>query len=154
MTNKVIIRSAETRDIAAVLPLMHKLAEFEGYRHQFKVTASSLRTIIEQNNDTGIVVADSADAIVGYLAYYYLPFTYDLSPWLVIKELFVCANARNRGVGQALFAQARHLCASKGGHKIKWEVLTQNHNAQRFYQRCGAQLEDEWRIMSLRVPPA
>ena len=50
-------------------------------------------------NSAGVLVAaeDSGEepyCVAGMLVYFYQPFTYDLKPWMVIKELFVAAKCR------------------------------------------------------------
>ena len=149
--NKVTVRQAVQSDLDAVLTLMEALAEFEGYHHHFKVDRHSLAQLITDNRHTGVLVAESPSAVTGILVYFYQPFTYDLKPWLVIKELIVTPHARGQGVGEALFNEAKALCKAVGGSKLKWEVLADNHQAKRFYQRQGGRVEDRWQLMTLTL---
>ena len=154
--NELLVREVTVHDIDSVLPLMQGLAAFEGYREQFKVNRNSLEQLIEYNSQAGVLVAaeDSGEVpycVAGMLVYFYQPFTYDLKPWMVIKELFVAAGCRGRGVGEALFNAARAHCIARGGSKMKWDVLADNQSAQRFYKRLGGQTESRWQIMSLEL---
>jgi ribosomal protein S18 acetylase RimI-like enzyme len=154
--NELLVREATVHDIDSVLPLMQGLAAFEGYSEQFKVNRNSLEQLIEHNTQAGVLLAaeDSGEVPycgAGMLVYFYQPFTYALKPWMVIKELFVVAKCRGRGVGEALFNAAQAHCIARGGSKIKWEVLVENQSAQRFYKRLGGQTESRWQIMSLEL---
>lgn len=151
MMTDLKIRQAVPQDCSAVLQLMRELAQFEGYLADFKVDRLAILSIIEKQGDTGILVAEQCAAIIGILVYFYQPFTYDLTPWLIIKELYVRPSARGTGAGKALFNAAVMQCKARGGGKVKWEVLTANKPAQHFYTAQGAILNDDWQIMSVRL---
>lgn len=146
-----IIRPAQLQDCADVLRLMQALAAFEGYLAEFVVTEADLTRLCFNEQRFGILVAELDGKIEAMLVYYFQPFTYDLSPWLIVKELFVSANCRGLSLGRQLMMAAATICAEKGGKKMKWEVLTHNVKARRFYQRLGATLAVDWRIMTLKV---
>lgn len=152
------VTPASQADLPDVLSLMRDLAEFEGYLSGFAVTLDVLETLYLEEKAFGILVAkhsdpDSADHgnIAGILVYFFQPFTYDLTPWLIVKELFVSQEFRGQGVGQALMLEARNVCTIRGGSRMKWEVLAQNTAAQAFYKQLGAAVEEDWRTMSLQL---
>ncbi|MCV2884492.1 GNAT family N-acetyltransferase [Aestuariibacter sp. AA17] len=147
--NNVRIRAADRQDCERVLELMKQLAEFEGYADNFAVTLEDLHHRYIEQRQFGILVGDVNGTIEGILVYFYQPFTYDLSPWMVIKELFISKASRGSGLGQALMTHARKLCKDNGGKKMKWEVLKSNHMAKAFYQKQGAELHDDWQTMSI-----
>ena len=147
--SNVVIRKALLNDSAQILQLMRQLAEFEGYADQFKVTQQTIETRCIENPDIGIFVAETNSAIKGILVYFIQPFTYDLSPWLIVKELYIAEDARSLGIGRQLMQAAATHCLQIGGTKMKWEVLTKNDKAKAFYQSLGAELTDDWQTMSL-----
>ncbi|MEW9799720.1 GNAT family N-acetyltransferase [Alteromonas sp. CYL-A6] len=144
----VKVRKAEREDCDQILELMKKLAEFEGYIDQFKVTVTDLEKLCIDEKKFYILVADVDNNLEGMLVYFFQPFTYDLSPWVVVKELFVTANQRGIGIGEKLMRQAIKDCLSVGGTKLKLEVLANNERAIRLYQKLGAKLETDWKKMS------
>lgn len=147
--SKITVRKAVQQDVDAVLQLMKALAEFEGYHEAFAVTRDNLIELIDNaHQQVGILVAIQHSQVVGILVYFYQPFTYDLTPWMVIKELYVASSARGVGAGEALFANAVSICKEVGGSKLKWEVLAKNTTAQLFYKRMGAVHDKDWHIMS------
>ena len=162
--SSLIIRHARRQDCAQLLPLMEKLAVFEGYRDDFTVTVDDLfhhgfadEFEDKEPNFTAIVAENIAheethlDALGAYLVYYLVPFTYDLRPTLFIKELYVDETIRGQGVGKQLMQQAIQDAKEKGCGRLKWEVLSDNIRAQLFYQSLGAFYDERWQGFVLNL---
>lgn len=145
------VRDLCKKDTLRVLELMHELAVFEGYQDEFAVTESALNSLCFKQKRFNVLVAEKDDRVEGILVYFFQPFTYDLSPWLIIKELYISSRFRRSGLGHALFDEAYARCHKAGGKKMKWEVLNSNSQAQDFYISKGASLAEDWSIMSLCV---
>ncbi|MBY4677635.1 GNAT family N-acetyltransferase [Marinobacterium arenosum] len=137
------VRDARTEDCDALLTLMRQLARFEGYEDQFRVTAADL---LERGGrgDFHALVADSGQGLAGMLVYYFQPFSYDLTPWLVIKELYIDARYRGQGLGSQLMQAAAQRCQAAGGSRMRWDVLTDNQPARAFYESLGAEPQCQW----------
>ncbi|MFI4979454.1 MAG: GNAT family N-acetyltransferase [Nevskiales bacterium] len=141
------VRDALHTDIPDLLRLMRALATFEGYRADFAVTARDLAVRgfgPRPEFHAKLAIDTQTDTAAGMVVYYLVPFTYDLRPTLVLKELYVDSGYRGRNIGEqlmrALARQARRL----GCGRMRWDVLHGNHDAERFYQRLGGQREDYW----------
>lgn len=150
----VDVRAFQSADIPQLLKLMRELAEFEGYLDQFKVTEADLseRGLSEQPDFYAwVATAADGDQLIGMAVTYCIPWTFDLRPTLVLKELYVDAATRSGGVGKALMnaviAQARDLDAGQ----IKWTVLPDNRAAQNFYQSLGAEADRSWENWQLAL---
>lgn len=147
-TEPVIVRPAELADVPELLGLMRALAEFEGYLDAFTVDEASLA---RAGFETGIpefeaFVACSCidDRVIGMAVTHVIRWTYDLAPTLVLKELYVAPEARERGTGTALMrAVARHA-VGMGAQRLRWTVIPANIAAKRFYEKLGARTETEW----------
>lgn len=139
------IREALPGDTNALLKLMRGLAEFEGYLDRFAVDEAALKHHAFKKKSFTALVAEQYDKqIAGMLVYYFLPFTYDLTPWLFIKELYVEPEFRGQAIGEQLLQTAALACEQRGGQKMVWSVLANNTQAQRFYQRLGAKHDVAW----------
>ena len=149
MTDQIIIRPAQRSDLAALLSMMKALARFEGYADQFRVTAPELEKRLFDYRDFEVLVAERYDKPCAMLVFYRLPFTYDLKPWIYIKELFVQEDERCRGTGRELMKALISECHQRGVSKIRWDVLTSNVRAQAFYQSLGGKVADDWLIHTL-----
>jgi ribosomal protein S18 acetylase RimI-like enzyme len=98
------IRKAVESDIPSLLPLMCELAEFEGYAKDFAVTEEVLREqgFRSSSPDFQCLIAEEGAELVGFLVYYFVPFTYRAKPNLIIKELYIADRHRSRGIGRQL----------------------------------------------------
>ncbi|MBC7974380.1 MAG: GNAT family N-acetyltransferase, partial [Myxococcales bacterium] len=75
---------------------------------------------------------------------YAIPFTYDLRPTLVLKELFVAEPTRATGIGRALMTAVLAHARTTGCGRLQWDVLPDNHRAKAFYRRFGGQPDAAW----------
>ncbi|MEO0973398.1 MAG: GNAT family N-acetyltransferase, partial [Pseudomonadota bacterium] len=139
-TEQIAVRAFRAGDAAPTLRLMRQLAAFEGYLEAFAPTEENLR-----QHGTGdaarfhalLAVAGKEEEVVGVAVLVEIPWTFDLRPTLMLKELFVDQRARGRGVGRALMtAVARHSLAL-GAPRVEWKVLPENTRAQAFYAELG-----------------
>lgn len=150
------VREFQSGDAEMALALMRDLACFEGYIDDFQVTAADL---IEHGLGSDrlftafVVPEDDADALLGIAVTYIVPWTYDLKPVLVLKELFVTKEARGRGVGKSLFRRAMGYGRERGASKIQWTVLQTNNRAKTFYRRLGGSEDTNWEPWHLSLTP-
>lgn len=142
------IRRATPGDVPVLLALMRELAAFERYLDRFAVTeAELLRRGFPATGEPeffALVAEDPAGRLVGYAVYHFIPFTYDLRPTLVLKELFVRETVRSAGVGVALLDRLLAVARSHGCGLIKWAVLPENERAKAFYRRWGGSPDPQW----------
>lgn len=131
---------------------MVQLAKFEGYHDNFHVSKDDLARELESNpRSFHVRVALDNTKVVGFLVYYFLPFTYDMKPWLHIKELYVVSEYRKTGVGAALMYVAQDEALNYGCSQLTWQVLASNSAAQQFYQSLGAKQQDQWQLYHLTL---
>lgn len=145
MTHCLSVRPFDHRDVPKVLELMRGLAVFEGYIDRFAVTEQDL--IDHGLCDTprfGVLVAELDGRVIGIAVHYAIPWTYDLKPTVVLKELFVEDGARSSGAGAALIAALKRHAAAIGAPRINWTVLAGNEPAKRFYRRQGGSPDEVW----------
>ncbi len=141
------VRDALHSDIPELLRLMRSLAEFEGYAADFAVTARDLaiRGFGPRPQFFAKLAMDmTTDTAAGMAVFYLMPFTYDLRPTLLLKELYVDERYRNRKVGEQLMIALAQQARRIGCGRMRWDVLHGNHEAERFYRRLGGQREDHW----------
>lgn len=102
------VRHACISDANELLVLMRELARFEDYIEQFRVTEDDLleRGLCEGSSQQFIAfIAEAGNGeMLGYALAYMVPFTFDLQPNLILKELYVRETRRGIGIGHALMA--------------------------------------------------
>ena len=146
-TSNIVVREARFEDIPDLLALMMGLADFEGYIDEFKVTQKDL---IENGfGEKALFKAfvghqKNTENLTAMAVTYMIPWTYDLRPTLVLKELFVSKPGRGHGLGTALMEQVKRHAMSIGAQRIQWTVLSGNNNAEKFYKTIGAEQDRIW----------
>ena len=149
----VAVREAVAADAAPLLELMRALARFEGYDAAFAVTQAELlaRGLAGggAHEFTAFVAADADGTLAGYAVVLEIAFTFDLRPTLVLKELYVDAGRRARGIGAALLARVLAHARARGGGRLEWRVLPGNEAAMAFYRRAGGAPDRAWEHWTL-----
>jgi GNAT superfamily N-acetyltransferase len=145
------IRKAVESDIPSVLPLMRELAEFEKYSTDFAVTDAVLREqgFRRSPPDFHCLIAEEGSTLVGFLVYYFVPFTYRAKPNLIIKELYVADRHRSKGIGRQLMEAVAIQAQEAGCGTIKWWVAKWNERGIEFYKRLGANIDSDWHEFQL-----
>jgi len=140
------IRKAVESDISNLLSLMRELAEFEKYANDFAVTEDVLREqgFHRSPPDFHCLIAEQGGGLVGFLVYYFVPFTYRAKPNLIIKELYIADGYRSRGVGKLLMKAVASEAEQAGCGMIKWYVAKWNERGVQFYERLGATIDSNW----------
>src|SRR6266496_4660983 len=141
-----VIRKAAEADIPRLLPLMRELAEFEKYAEDFAVTEEVLRQqgFHRSPPDFHCLIAEEGGELVGFLVYYFVPFTYRAKPNLIIKELYIADGYRSRGVGKLLMKAVAKQAEQAGCGMIKWYVAKWNESGVQFQKRLGATIDPNW----------
>lgn len=147
------VRHFQRDDIPQLLTMMKELAAFEGYLDAFAVTQSDLeeRGLCREPQFRALVAEkpNKPGDLLGMAVFHFIPYTYDLTPDLVLKELYVRESARGFGAGKALIEQVRIEAVAAGCKRIKWLVLASNDRAKAFYQSLGGRRDDQWELWSL-----
>lgn len=151
----ISVRPFGEDDVGELLELMKGLARFEGYIDDFVVTEGDL---VEHGLgpsprfEAFVAVAEEDSApggLLGMVVIYRIPWTYDLRPTLIMKELFVRDDARGMGVGQALMRRVGARARELDCPRLQWTVLSTNEPAKRFYDGFGAFTDPEWESWQL-----
>lgn len=142
-----MIRRAVAADAPQLLSLMRGLARFEGYDDRFSVTVDDL---LERGFSSDrpaqftAWVAELDGALVGHAVVYVIPFTFDLRPTVVLKELFIDEAARGRSFGHRLMSAVTEHARSLDARMVRWQVLPSNSPAKAFYRQHGADIDADW----------
>lgn len=89
------------------------------------------------------LLARDGDRLVGVATYSVLWPAVGVSRSLFLKELFVVAEYRHRGIGTLLVRQLCRLAVQQRCSRVEWTTETANADARRFYERLGAPAQSE-----------
>ena len=130
---------------------MRELAEFEKYSKDFAITDAVLREqgFLRSPPDFHCLIAEEGSTLVGFLVYYFVPFTYRAKPNLIIKELYIADRHRGRGIGRKLMKAVARQAQETSCGMIKWWVAKWNERGMDFYKRLGATIDNEWHEFQL-----
>jgi len=141
------IRAAEPRDLAPIVRLIGRLAEFEHLAHLMQATPEKLGPhLFGPRPVAEALVVDRGDEVVGFALFFTNFSTFLAQPGLYLEDLFVEPEQRGRGIGKALLTRLAELAAERGCGRFEWSVLDWNADAIRFYERMGATVLPDWRI--------
>ncbi len=141
------LRSAELRDVGAIVQLIRDLAEFEKLGHLVQVTAEKLRPqLFGERPAAEALVADCLGEVVAFALFFTNFSTFLAQPGLYLEDLYVKPERRGSGIGRALLTRLAGLAVERHCGRFEWSVLDWNETAIRFYKGMGATLLPDWRI--------
>ncbi len=151
------IREAVKKDMPKVLELIKELAIFENEPDAVEVTVADLqREGFGENPLFTCFVAEifttevkiETTKIVGAALIYYR-----FSTWkgrtLHLEDLIVNEAYRGKGIGEALYSEVMKFAHERGLKRVAWDVLDWNKGAIRFYERSGAKIMEDWRVVHM-----
>jgi GNAT superfamily N-acetyltransferase len=133
------IIQAGVEQLEALVPLL------DGYRMFYKQPSNTgaCREFLQQRfrmGDSVIFLAREGAEAMGFTQLYPSYSTVSLQPLLILNDLYVNQNHRNKGVGAALLTKAQGYCAAKGCKGLALETALDNP-AQELYERLGWEKE-------------
>ena len=138
------IRKAEPRDVSEMLNLIKELAEYEDGLNQVTMTEDEL-----ENDGFGsnplyeCIVADDGNSLKGIALYFYAYSTWN-GKVLYLEDLIISRKNRVKGLGSKLMNEVIEIAKNKNVKRLSWQVLDWNLDAQDFYRKFGASLDNEW----------
>jgi GNAT superfamily N-acetyltransferase len=145
----MIIRKANAEDMPSVLELIQELATFEKEPDAVVVTVEDL-----VRDGFGIqplihaFVAEVNQEIIGMALYYYRYSTWK-GKTIHLEDLIVKEEKRGIGAGFALYTEIMKQGKKDNVRRIEWNVLDWNTPAITFYNKSGAKLLDDWRVVQM-----
>lgn len=145
----MIIRKGIPTDMPAVLSLIKELAVFEKEPDAVVVTVDDLvRDGFSENSLFHCFVAELEEQIIGIALYYYRYSTWK-GKTIHLEDLIVQEKLRGIGAGMALYKEIIKQGKKDGVRRIEWSVLDWNQNAIDFYEKTGAKVLPEWRLVQM-----
>src|SRR6185437_4679496 len=157
------IRPATPADVPTMLRFVQELATYE--REPLAVIATEadlLRdgfslapdgTLLDSPIRFRTLIAELTENGATKPAGFALFFT-SYSTWLGhhgirLEDLYVTPSQRGKGIGRALLTRLAQIALDEGCPRLEWDVLDWNAPAIAVYERIGARMLNEWRIMRL-----
>ncbi len=146
------LRCALPEDVPQLLRLIHGLAEYEQLTHLYECTDERLHAGLFGKSPTAHAIiawtkSESAPIAAGFALYFHNYSTFLGLKGLYLEDLYVRPEYRGQGCGRALLVTLARIARDEGCGRFEWSVLDWNTEAQKFYQRLGATVLPDWRIV-------
>ncbi len=149
LASKMNIRKAKINDMPSVLSLIQELAVFEKETDAVVVTVADLeRDGFGENPLFHTFVAEMNDEIIGMALYYYRYSTWK-GKTIHLEDLIVKEAHRGTGAGLALYTEIIKQGKKDKVRRLEWNVLDWNEPAIRFYEKSGAKVLEDWRVVQM-----
>jgi GNAT superfamily N-acetyltransferase len=144
-----MVRKATKDDMPAVLELITELAVFENEPNAVVITVADLeRDGFSENPLFNCFVFEEDQEIIGMALYYYRYSTWK-GKTIHLEDLVVKANKRGTGAGFALYKEIIKQGKKDKVRRIEWNVLDWNTPAIKFYEKSGAKVLTDWRVVQM-----
>ena len=143
------IRKGTPEDMHDVLALITELAVYEKEPDAVVISTEDLvRDGFSENPLFHTFVAEVNEEIIGVALYYYR-----FSTWkgktIHLEDLIVKENNRGTGAGFALYSEIIKQGKKDNVRRIEWNVLDWNTPAIDFYEKSGAKVLTDWRVVHM-----
>jgi GNAT superfamily N-acetyltransferase len=144
------IRPAAPADIGAIFSLMLELAEFEKLTHLFIATEAGVHDALFGTRPCAeAMVAEEDGRIVAYALFFQNYSTFLGKRGLYLEDLYVKPATRGSGLGTKMLRALAALAVERQCGRFEWTVLDWNQNAIGFYEKLGATVLPDWRIVRI-----
>ena len=145
----MIIREGKISDMPSVLSLIQELAIFEKEPNAVEVTVKDLeKDGFSPHPLFKTFVAEVENEVIGVALYYYRYSTWK-GKTIHLEDLVVRENKRGTGAGFALYSEILKQGKKEGVKRVEWNVLDWNTNAIHFYEKSGAKILDDWKVVQM-----
>ena len=144
------IRWATPADVSTIMGFVRELAEYEREPEAVLATeADLLRDGWGETPRFRCFLAEWEGRAAGFALFFTSYSTWRGHHGLRLEDLYVTPSLRGRGIGKALLARLASLAVEEGCPRLEWDVLEWNEPAIAVYEKIGAHMLREWRIMRL-----
>ena len=150
------IRPATPSDVPTILGFIRELALYEREPDAVLATEADLLrdgfgptprfwALIAEHS----AAANEPAAPAGFALYFTSYSTWRGHHGIRLEDLYVTPALRGQGIGKALLARLAQIAVEQGCPRLEWDVLEWNAPALAVYERLGAHILTEWRIMRI-----
>jgi GNAT superfamily N-acetyltransferase len=147
------VRPAVETDVPVLLRLIRELADYEKLTDLVVASEEKLlQTLFGEKRVAEALVGHVRGEPAGMAIYFQNYSTFLAKPGLYLEDLYVQPAHRGKGLGKALITAVARIAVERGCGRYEWTVLDWNTPAIEFYEKLGAEMKGEWRIMRVTGP--
>lgn len=147
----ITTRQATLIDVDTLAPLFDAYRQFYGRASDPNGARAFLRARFDHGDSVLFLAFDAGGEAVGFTQLYPSFSSTAMARIFVLNDLFVCASARQQGVGTRLLATATDHARSVGAVRLTLSTATSNATAQAVYEAAGWQRDAQFYVYNLAV---
>jgi GNAT superfamily N-acetyltransferase len=130
---------------------MFELAEFEKLTHLFVATEAGVHDALfgARPSAEAMVAQEEDGRIVAYALFFHNFSTFLVRRGLYLEDLYVQPSQRGTGLGTQMLRQLAALAVERQCGRFEWTVLDWNQPAISFYEKMGATVLPDWRVVRI-----
>jgi GNAT superfamily N-acetyltransferase len=132
-----MIRSAVPADFEQWLPLWEGYNTFYERAVPTEVTRMTWTRFFDAYEPMHAVVAEENGRLLGLVHYLFHRNTAMIAPTCYLQDLYTAAEARGKGIGQALIEAVYERAQAAGAPRVYWMTQESNTTARRLYDRVA-----------------
>jgi GNAT superfamily N-acetyltransferase len=145
------IRPATPADVPAILNFIRELAAYEREPNAVVATeADLLRDGWGPTPRFTALMAEVDNQPAGFALFFTSYSTWRGHHGIRLEDLYITPALRGQGIGKALLSSVAKIAVEQGCPRLEWDVLEWNGPAIAVYERVGARILNEWRIMRVQ----
>ena len=138
------IEKAVEKNIPQIIAFLREFAEYEKLLDYLEVTEERLKiALFGENKIAEAIVAFDDETAVGYAIFFPHFSTFRGQRGFFLEDIYIREDFRGRGVGEMMLKHIANLAKSRGFERIDFQVLEWNAPAIGFYEKLGAERNDE-----------
>ena len=150
----VRIRFAERRDVPLIVRLIKSLSVYEKLDHMVVANEEKVeKALFGERPYAETLIAELDERPVGFALFFHNFSTFLAQPGIYLEDLFVEPEHRGAGIGRVLLSRLAEIAIERECGRLEWAVLDWNKDAIGFYERLGAQPQDDWTVYRLTGEP-
>jgi ribosomal protein S18 acetylase RimI-like enzyme len=157
---RIVVERARVSDVPVVAPLFEAYRQFYGWTPDRAASTRFLALRLERDESVVLLArvrpspGKGQGPAAGFAQLYPSFSSVALAPILILNDLFVADEYRQRGVGRRLLDEAAAYSARAGAVRLEIATHHANHRALRLYEARGFVRETEFTRLSLKIGPS
>ena len=149
MPDNFQIRFAVREDVPVILAFIRALAEYERLSDEVVATEALLQEWLFEKQKAETLIGELDGRPVAFALFFHNFSTFLGRAGVYLEDLYVCPDARGKGIGKAMLRQVARLAAERGCGRVEWWCLDWNEAGIAFYKSFGAEAMGDWTVYRL-----
>lgn len=141
---------ASPQNVGAIYAMVRELADYEKLTHTVVSTVADFeRELFGPNPRVEALVAELDGEPVAFALYFHNFSTFLGRKGLYLEDVYVKPAHRAKGIGKEILQHLAKLAVDRNCGRFEWSVLDWNQSAIDFYEKLGATVLPDWRIVRM-----